>query len=561
MSLLVAAGLTGCALDTEGLGTAASNAAGAGGTVAQGGTGGTAGFDASAGQGGAGGSAGGVAGGGAGGSAGSTPADAHQEEAAPPPSCSDGAKNGTESDIDCGGACLPCANGKVCGTKTDCLSGVCASNTCAAATCSDQVTNGTETDVDCGGGACPKCGFGKGCTQGTDCAGGECAGGFCAATCTDGVINGTETDLDCGGSCPLCADGKSCKQGGDCASLVCKTGTCQVPTCTDLVKNGKETDIDCGATCPGCATGKSCGIGADCASLVCKTGSCAAPTCADGVRNQAETDVDCGASPCPACGVGKNCVVGSNCATDVCSAGICVEPFSCKDLLAKSPGSPSGVYTLRPPGAATTALAYCEMTAQGGGWTQFLQCLPADDCKVAGQTLVNLDWLAFDAGSVQAGTSYLAGKSLAGLLAKDGSFMVVVTEVATARTGRIVYPLDANTRKYFSGSAQYASAPLQARVIDWDGTASQVQLRICYAPTSMYRTRSLAGVAGLVFLGNTSGDSGGAPTSSCNYGGWNNQMYMPDPALYSISTSFGMTPGVASWSASPYAHRVFVREL
>lgn len=78
--------------------------------------------------------------------------------------CSDGIQNGTETDIDCGGAtCLTC--------PTD-------------PTCSDGIQNGTETGVDCGGSctACPT-----------------------IPTCSDGIQNGTETGVDCGGSCSVCA--------------------------------------------------------------------------------------------------------------------------------------------------------------------------------------------------------------------------------------------------------------------------------------------------------------------------------------------------------------------
>jgi hypothetical protein len=40
---------------------------------------------------------------------------------------------------------------------------------CATASCSDSRRNGDETDVDCGG-TCPQCGEGKGCSQALDCA-------------------------------------------------------------------------------------------------------------------------------------------------------------------------------------------------------------------------------------------------------------------------------------------------------------------------------------------------------------------------------------------------------
>jgi hypothetical protein len=51
------------------------------------------------------------------------------------PTCSDGAQNGDETGVDCGGSCP---------------------NSCTAPTCSDGIQNGDETGVDCGG-SCPPC--------------------------------------------------------------------------------------------------------------------------------------------------------------------------------------------------------------------------------------------------------------------------------------------------------------------------------------------------------------------------------------------------------------------
>jgi hypothetical protein len=52
--------------------------------------------------------------------------------AAPVPSCTDGVRNGDETDVDCGGGCAPCAEGKGCLANTDCLSGSCSEGVCAA---------------------------------------------------------------------------------------------------------------------------------------------------------------------------------------------------------------------------------------------------------------------------------------------------------------------------------------------------------------------------------------------------------------------------------------------
>jgi hypothetical protein len=42
----------------------------------------------------------------------------------------------------------------------------------------DGAKNGTETDVDCGGASSPKCAVGKTCLAFGDCASNECYGGF-----------------------------------------------------------------------------------------------------------------------------------------------------------------------------------------------------------------------------------------------------------------------------------------------------------------------------------------------------------------------------------------------
>jgi parallel beta-helix repeat protein len=46
------------------------------------------------------------------------------------PTCSDGVQNGSETDVDCGGSCPPCANGQGCIGNPDCVSGNCVGNVC-----------------------------------------------------------------------------------------------------------------------------------------------------------------------------------------------------------------------------------------------------------------------------------------------------------------------------------------------------------------------------------------------------------------------------------------------
>jgi alpha-tubulin suppressor-like RCC1 family protein len=47
-----------------------------------------------------------------------------------PTSCTDGVESGNETDVDCGGSCEPCDNGKHCLAGSDCQSGNCEAGTC-----------------------------------------------------------------------------------------------------------------------------------------------------------------------------------------------------------------------------------------------------------------------------------------------------------------------------------------------------------------------------------------------------------------------------------------------
>jgi hypothetical protein len=249
--------------------------------------------------------------------------------------CTDTVQNGTETDVDCGGSCTKCGDGKKCGVAGDCTSGVCAGTplVCVNAQCNDQVKNGTETDVDCGGSTCPKCAFNKVCAQSSDCIGGTCTANVCVATCTDTVKNGAETDVDCGGAtCPKCAFNKVCTQSSDCVGGTCTSNVC-VATCTDTVKNGTETDVDCGGSCTKCGDGKTCAVAGDCTSGVCSGTplTCKAPTCSDTVKNGSETDVDCGGTTCNKCGFNKACAQNSDCIGGTCTGNVCVA--TCTDTV------------------------------------------------------------------------------------------------------------------------------------------------------------------------------------------------------------------------------------
>jgi hypothetical protein len=83
-----------------------------------------------------------------------------QPKVCKPANCNDGVTNGSETDIDCGGKCaaqgLRCNPGHKCARPEDCASGVCQAGFCQMPICTDGVKNGAETDIDCGG-SCGPC--------------------------------------------------------------------------------------------------------------------------------------------------------------------------------------------------------------------------------------------------------------------------------------------------------------------------------------------------------------------------------------------------------------------
>ncbi len=249
------------------------------------------------------------------------------------PPCMDGVLDGNETDVDCGGGtCPPCGVGLMCKVGTDCTSGACDAlvHTCLGPQCSDGVKDGNETDVDCGG-SCGACAVGKGCAVDQDCLSEACDGVSltCAANqCVDHQKDGTETDVDCGGgTCPLCALGKTCGNGGDCASNYCNPSH----QCAAVNQCVNQTDVGCGGggACPPCALGKMCQVLTDCVSMACDavTLVCVSDHCFDHAEDGDETDLDCGGPTCVArCTSGKYCKLTSDCAaglTCAATAHIC----------------------------------------------------------------------------------------------------------------------------------------------------------------------------------------------------------------------------------------------
>ena len=168
------------------------------------------------------------------------PLDRGSVDMEPEPTCDDLEHNGTETDVDCGGDCAPCAAELNCLRGSDCEHDVCLNNTCRAPSCFDDILNGQESDIDCGG-SCAPCDVDQHCILDSECHSLVCDGFRCvAATCEDLILNGAETDVDCGGDCAPCVAEMRCLVGGDCDSLICQNQRCLLPRCGDGVINGDE---------------------------------------------------------------------------------------------------------------------------------------------------------------------------------------------------------------------------------------------------------------------------------------------------------------------------------
>jgi hypothetical protein len=125
------------------------------------------------------------------------------------PSCSDGVANGAEPVPDCGNVvCGLCALDAACTSSVQCQSGSCGANGVCRPPCSDGRRNQTETDVDCGG-DCGVCDPGRACSTDADCASGACQGGRCCggtlADCTRCALR-LAVSVNCNDGAPGDAD-------------------------------------------------------------------------------------------------------------------------------------------------------------------------------------------------------------------------------------------------------------------------------------------------------------------------------------------------------------------
>jgi hypothetical protein len=128
------------------------------------------------------------------------------------------------------------------------------------ATCDDGVANGDETDVDCGG-SCGPCDDGRSCVEPADCTSNMCEGDVCVSPpeCGDGEINGDDT-CDDGGESATCDD--------DCTEVECGDGNVNEAAgedCDDEVETATCDDdctaVECGDTNLNETAGEDCDDG------------------------------------------------------------------------------------------------------------------------------------------------------------------------------------------------------------------------------------------------------------------------------------------------------------
>lgn len=126
--------------------------------------------------------------------------------------CLNGKKDADEGDTDCGAVCLSkpstqrhsqplCTIDQSCGSDADCEIGNCVGGACKAPTCTDGKKNGNESDVDCGYAGCPACEAGAHCLGSSQCASGlSCLNGTCLSSVdhtlfVEGLPEGESTEL------------------------------------------------------------------------------------------------------------------------------------------------------------------------------------------------------------------------------------------------------------------------------------------------------------------------------------------------------------------------------
>jgi hypothetical protein len=254
------------------------------------------------------------------------------------PTCSDGIRNGNETDVDCGGpTCPKCATGKTCASGTDCVSGVCTNGVCVTA---PKVCSATVCGAQNG---CPACANGQGCGTGADCSSGHCSGGVCvqcaaATDCPPAAAGSCQAAVCTAGVCAFTADNANLPANTACTTGTCTGGTPGHQNVADHTVCGAGL-VCSGGQCVGCADATDCPAPA--------SGSCQTATCTAGVCGVGPDNANTPASTACATGTCTNGTPGHQNVADhtvcgaslVCSGGQCVGCFDDTDCPAAAAGS------------------------------------------------------------------------------------------------------------------------------------------------------------------------------------------------------------------------------
>ena len=162
-------------------------------------------------------------------------------------SCTNGEPDPAETDVDCGGPCPPCDDGRRCIAASDCVSQLCRDGTCApcmtAADCADA------PGTFCDGGRCiPQREVGEACSDRAACTSGACSDGLCCSRA-------------CDGTCESCLAAETGMADGTCAFVhrhhrprrtnaapMCAMVAARVPRCAVLSPRHPAASVPCGAT-------------------------------------------------------------------------------------------------------------------------------------------------------------------------------------------------------------------------------------------------------------------------------------------------------------------------
>ncbi len=228
--------------------------------------------------------------------------------ARPPPTCSDGVRNGQESDVDCGGPdCGRCELRRACLTPDDCGSGLCRQRVCAA----------REGPV---------------CLRNADCPGGACVDGVCVGACPPPLLQCQGACVDvrndpasCGECGRACAPGQRCNAGT--CEEVCPPGTLACAQGPGLACVNTSIDVlHCGSCTNVCLPGQRCAAG------VCES------NCAPFQAFCMGQCVFTGTDPLHCGGCNQPCAPGQVCSMGMCAAActppvvVCDGGVSCVDL-------------------------------------------------------------------------------------------------------------------------------------------------------------------------------------------------------------------------------------